>query len=81
MNRRQPPKWSVIQKNPCQQERNDRDENRKNDLIRTSALEALAGDVERERKPVNRTRSQKIRHQKKSGNECNQGVLGSRWMR
>jgi hypothetical protein len=71
----------VVQKNPREQEGNDGDENREDDLFGASALEALAGDVEREGKPVDRTRSQKIRYQKKSGNESDQCVLGSRWMR
>jgi hypothetical protein len=68
----------VDQKNPREQEGDDGEENREHNLFGASTLKALAGDIEREGKSVDRTRSQKIRHQKKSGNESNQGVLGSR---
>ena len=81
LNRGVPADRSVQQEYPCEEKRDESDEDGEDNLFCAGALKAFAGDIEREGKPVDGTGSQQIRYQKESGNERNQGVPGARSMR
>ena len=73
MERRNAAKRGVQEDEPGEGERNDRDQDREDDLLGAGALEALGGDEEREDQAVDGARCEQIADQQKACDQRNHG--------